>query len=68
MEFTKQLQVIFNNTTINKNRVIEVEKIADDFAIAFYEWTLSDKSIDYAMNIKTTAELLTIFKEKYYGK
>ena len=38
------------------------EQISDDFTIKFYDWTLSEEGIGNY----TTAELLQIFKDKYY--
>ena len=40
----------------------QCEQISDDFTIKFYDWTLGEEGIGHY----TTAELLKIFKDKYY--
>lgn len=46
----------------------QCEEITDDFSVKFYDWTLSDKGIGYAMSLKTTTELQQYFKENIYEK
>ena len=60
----KKFQVVFNNDTVNSNRVDKCEQIADDFAVLFAEWIITLKPDVFYTMPKT--ELLQIFKDKYY--
>jgi hypothetical protein len=50
----------------SKQYIKEYAEITEDFAIKFYNWSLSDDGIDYAMKIETTEELIQIFKDNFY--
>jgi hypothetical protein len=76
MKLKSKFQILFNNTTINKNRVDESVEIADEFAIGFAEWlSYKYKYLDnkgwfattYHLEMgifKTSEELLKIYKEE----
>jgi len=57
MKLRKQIQMIFNNDTVNQNRVDRVEKIADDYAIGFAEWCNSEDGINYLKDLILIGEL-----------
>jgi len=68
----KQFQTIFNNTTINQNRVDASVKIANAHAIEFAEWINSNYGRNGNEWVKyekdgfkyfTTEQLLKIFNE-----
>jgi hypothetical protein len=66
----------FEITWLSENGIVELEKIADDYAISFAEWITNEKSkyaIMYGNQEKrfatfskdcTTKELLEIFKKE----
>jgi hypothetical protein len=66
MTLKSKFQVLFNNTTINKNRVDESILIADEFAIGFAEWYLNlSKSDDWEkFDYNTNEKLLEIYKKE----
>ncbi len=59
MILKSKFQILFNNTTINQNRVDESVKITDEFAIGFAEWYDM-----YGMRTQTTEYNLEIYKKE----
>ena len=57
-----KLREKFGNVILNQDHNDKCEQISDDFTIKFYDWTLGEEGIGHY----TTAELLKIFKDKYY--
>jgi hypothetical protein len=67
----KQFQTIFNNTTVNQNRVDASVKIANNHAIEFTEWVRGNYLdifpfwLEEKSNRKyTTEQLLEIYNKK----
>jgi hypothetical protein len=65
MKLKKQIQIIFNNDTVNQNRVDRVEKIADDYAIGFAEWSINYR---YHPTHKVWIRMDKMANEKYSSK
>jgi len=63
-----KLREKFGNVILNEKHNEQCEQITDDFAIQFAEWKDSNITEFNYHYINSTAELLTIFKEKYYAK
>ena len=59
MTLKSKFQILFNNTTVNKNRVDESVQIADEFAIGFAEWVECSKTYYTPM-----IDLLEIYKRE----
>jgi hypothetical protein len=59
MTLKKQFQVLFNNVTVNENRVDKSVEIADEFALGFGKYLL--KNYD---GVKSVKELLERYKKE----
>lgn len=57
-----KLREKFGNVILNQDHNDKCEQISDDFTIKFYDWALNEEGISHY----TTAELLQIFKDRYY--